>query len=221
MLSQYKPKAVIFDFDGTLADSMWVWDAVDKEFARKRNLPFDKEHAETIAALGFEGTAAWLLEQFGLNESVENLIEEWLEIALPCYANEVQLKPGARELINDLRASGVKVGIATSLQRMLLEPALKSNGVFELFDAIVVCEEVCEGGKSTPAVYQEAARLMGVDLHDCVVFEDVAKAARSAKAGGAHVIGVRDDHMQQIREDLVAVCDAFVNSFEELLQSVS
>lgn len=217
MLLQYDPKAVIFDFDGTLADSMWVWDAVDKEFARKRNLPFDKEHAETIAALGFEGTAVWLLEQFNLEESVEGLIQEWLEIALPCYAQEVELKPGTLELINKLRADGIKIGIATSLQRMLLEPALKHHGILDLFDAVVVCEEVCEGGKSTPAVYQEAARQMGVDLADCIVFEDVAKAARSAKAGGAKVIGVRDNHMQQIRVELIATSDAFIESFEELL----
>ncbi len=210
-------KAVIFDFDGTLADSMWVWDEVDLEFARKRNLPFNKEHAETIAALGFEGTAAFLLDHFGLNESVEDLIAEWHSLALGKYANDVQLKPGARELIDKLRGDGLKVGIATSLQRVLLEPALKNNGVFELFDAIVVCEEVCEGGKSTPAVYEEAARQMGVSLNECVVFEDVAKAARSAKEGGARVVGVRDNHMQQVRVELIAASDLFIESFEELL----
>ena len=212
-----RPNAAIFDFDGTLADSMWVWDKVDSEFARRRGLPFKEEDAETIAALGFEGTAQWMIERYGLTETVEDLIDEWYELAAESYANEVRLKPGAEDFVRQLKAEGIPVAIATSLSRPMLIPALENNGVRELFDELVVCEEVCEGGKSTPAVYLEAARLLGVDLEGSVVFEDVALAARSAKAGGAYVVGVRDDHAQQVRSELIEAADLFVQGFEELL----
>lgn len=216
MLSDFKPRGAIFDFDGTLADSMWVWSEVDRVFAEKRGLDFTEKHSETIAALGFEGTADYLLKEFGLEESVEDLIKEWHGIALGSYSHDVKLKPGAKEFVLSLKEQGTPVAIATSLQRVLLEPALKNNGIFDLFDAIVVCEEVCEGGKSTPAVYEEAARLINVPLNQCVVFEDVARAARSAKQGGAYVVGIRDDHKQQIRKDLIEVADLFCEDFSQL-----
>lgn len=217
MQHNFTPNAVIFDFDGTLADSMWVWEEVDVEFARRRGLPFEKSDAEKIAALGFEGTAAYMVEHFDIEDTVEDLMAEWYEMASDSYAHKVPLKPGAEAFIRHLKEQGIPVAIATSLSRAMLEPALENNGVKELFDELVVCEEVCEGGKSTPAVYLETARLLGVELEGCVVFEDVALAARSAKAGGAHVVGVRDDHPQQVREDLLEAADLFIQDFRELL----
>lgn len=216
MPAAFEPKAFIFDFDGTLADSMWVWHEVDLEFARRRGLHFSKEDSEVIAALGFEGTAAWLLERFGLDESVEDLIAEWYRIAEESYAHNVFLKPGAKELLCSLKDAGYPVAIASSLDRKLLEEALVNNGALDCFDAIVVCDEVTDKGKSTPAVYLETAARLGVDLRDCVVFEDVAMAARSAKAGGAFVVGVRDDHPQQARTDLQEAADIFCEGFDHL-----
>lgn len=216
MSTAFDPKAFIFDFDGTLADSMWVWHEVDLEFARRRGLRFSKEDSEVIAALGFEGTAAWLLERFGLDETVEDLIAEWYGIAEENYAHNVFLKPGARELVSSLKNSGYPVAIASSLDRKLLEDALLNNDALDYFDVIVVCDEVTDKGKSTPAVYLETARRLGVELSDCVVFEDVAMAARSAKQGGAFVVGMRDDHPQQSRVDLVEASDLFCESFTHL-----
>lgn len=218
MSASFEPKAFIFDFDGTLADSMWVWNQVDLEFARRRGLEFSKEDSEIIAALGFEGTATWLLDRFGLDESVEDLIAEWYGIAEESYAHDVFLKPGAKELVCLLKDSGYPVAVASSLDRRLLEEALSNNGVLDCFDEIVVCDEVTDKGKSTPAVYLETASRLGVALRDCVVFEDVAMAARSAKEGGAFVVGVRDDHPQQAREELVRAADIFCDGFEELLK---
>lgn len=216
-IAEVNPKACIFDFDGTLVDSMWVWERVDREFMIKRGLEYTREHTEALAVLGFEGSADYFIDVFGLDERPEDLIKEWQHMALDKYANEVQLKPGARELLEGLHAQGMPIAIATSLQRMLLEPALRNRGILDLFGAVCVCEEVCEGGKSTPAVYEEAARQLGVPLNECLIFEDVAKAARSAKKGGATVVGVRDDHEQQNREELIEAADYFIEGFDGLL----
>lgn len=218
MTATFSPKAFIFDFDGTLADSMWVWHEVDMEFARRRGLDFTREDSEVIAALGFEGTAKWLLERFGLDETVESLIAEWYGIAEESYSNDVRLKPCAKEFVAKLKELGYPVAIASSLDRRLLEASLANNGALELFDAIVVCDEVTDKGKSTPVVYFETAKKLGVSLADCVVFEDVAMAARSAKEGGAYVVGMRDEHPQQARGELKAAADAFYDGFEPLLE---
>lgn len=208
---------IIFDFDGTLADSMWVWDEVDRRFFESRGIPFTQEYGEIIAMLGFEGGAAYTIEHFHLDESADDIIEEWKETAGESYATQVQLKVGAKEYLKRCKQAGMPISIATSLQRNLLEPALKNNGVFGLFNAICVCDELGEGGKSTPRVYEEAARLVGVPLERCAIFEDVVTPAKTAKKTGAYVVGVYDEHKQQATEELRGIVDLFVESWLDLL----
>lgn len=211
-------KGLIFDFDGTLVDSMWVWDDVDRLFLERRDLPYSAEFNETIAVLGFERGADFVIEHFGLDERPEDIIEEWKTLAEEGYATEVLLKPGAREYLEYCRSQGVPMAIATSLQRHLLEPALKNNGILAFFDAICICDELQCGGKSNPAVYLEAARRIGMPAGQCAIFEDVAAAARSAKQTGAYVVGVYDEHKQQATEELRSIVDLFITGYPELLQ---
>lgn len=211
-------KAVIFDFDGTLADSMWVWDEVDRVFLDKRGIPYTEEFGEMIAVLGFELGADFAIEHFNLDEKPEDIIEEWKQAAQDGYARQVKLKDGAREYLESCKAQGMPMAIATSLQRHLLEPALKNNGVYELFDTICVCDELKCGGKSNPAVYEEAARRLGVDAADTAIFEDVVTAAKSAKQTGAYVVGVYDEHKQQATEELKSVVDEFIMSYHDLMK---
>lgn len=205
--------AVIFDFDGTLADSMWVWDDVDRKFLARRNIPFTAEYGEMIAVLGFELGAQYSIDHFHLDENPEDIIEEWKTNAEDGYATQVTLKPGAKEFLKLCKEQGMPIAIATSLQRNLLEPALKNNGVFGMFDAICICDELRCGGKSNPAIYEEAARRLGVSASRCAVFEDVVVPAKSAKETGAYVVGVYDEHKQQATEELREVCDYFIEDF--------
>ena len=109
--------AVIFDFDGTLADSMWVWDEVDRVFLAKRGIPFTDEFGEMIAVLGFELGADFAIEHFGLDESPESIIEEWKSLAEESYATHVMLKPGAFEYLRHCKEQGMPLAIATSPNR--------------------------------------------------------------------------------------------------------
>lgn len=212
--------AVIFDFDGTLADSMWVWDEVDRVFLAKRNIPYTDEFGEMIAVLGFELGADFTIEHFGLDENPEDIIEEWKSLAEEGYATHVTLKPGALEYLRHCKEQEMPLAIATSLQRHLLEPALSNNGVLDLFDVICVCDELQCGGKSNPDVYLEAARQLGVSAERCAIFEDVATAARSAKETGAYVVGVYDEHKQQATDELKSVVDRFIMNYAELLDEL-
>lgn len=214
-------EAVIFDFDGTLADSMWVWDEVDKQFFAARNLPYTDEFGEMIAVLGFERGAQFAIDHLNLDEDPDDIIEEWKRSAEDGYATSVMLKPGAAEYLRHCKSQGMPLAIATSLQRHLLEPALKNNGVFELFDAICTCDELQCGGKSNPTVYLEAARQLGVPANRCAIFEDVATAAGSAKQTGAYVVGVHDEHKQQATEELKEIADLFIDGYGQLLDDAS
>ncbi len=214
---------LIFDFDGTIADSMWVWDIVDQRFLEKRNIPYTREYVEMIAVLGFEDGADFVIETFGLDETQEDIIEEWKATAEGMYATEVELKPACKDWLLSLHEAGWPMAIATSLQRPILEPSLKNNGVFELFNPILSCDELTPHGKSTPIVYQEASRLLGIEPQHLLVFEDVAKCAAVAKAAGFNVVGVRDEHKQQKYDELVAAADFMLESYAEdpaLLQKI-
>lgn len=213
--------AVIFDFDGTLADSMWVWDEVDRVFLTKRNIPYTDDFGEMIAVLGFERGADFAIEHFDLDERPEDIIEEWKSLAEEGYATHVMLKAGALEYLQHCKEQGMPLAIATSLQRHLLEPALRNNGVLELFDTICVCDELQCGGKSNPTVYFEAAHRLGVPAERCAIFEDVATAARSAKETGAYVVGVYDEHKQQATDELKGIVDLFIMDYAELLDGMS
>ena len=208
---------IIFDFDGTLADSMWVWDDVDRKFLAKRNIPFSDEYGEMIAVLGFELGAEYTVEHFHLDEDPADIVNEWKETAEDGYATQVMLKPGARDYLHYCKECGTHLAIATSLQRHLLEPALKNNGVFGMFDAICICDELQCGGKANPTVYEEAARRIGVPIDRCAIFEDVVVPAKSAKSTGAYVVGVMDHHKQQATAELKKVVDRFIMGFDELL----
>ena len=98
--------AIIFDFDGTLADSMWVWNEVDLQFFAKRNIPFDREYVESFAVLGFEAGADFAVENFHLDERPEDIIAEWKAAALDSYSTQVMLKPGAREYLKYCKSCG-------------------------------------------------------------------------------------------------------------------
>lgn len=211
-------EGLIFDFDGTLADSMWVWDEVDREFLKKRGLPYSEEFVEMVAVLGFERGADFVIDHFGLDEKPDDIIEEWKSLAEDGYANHVELKPGALDYLEYCKAQGMPMAIATSLQRHLLEPALKKNGILDMFDVVCICDELQCGGKSNPTVYLEAARRLGIPAEQCAIFEDVATAARSAKKTGAYVVGIYDEHKQQSTEELISIVDLFVLSYAELLE---
>lgn len=211
-------EGLIFDFDGTLADSMWVWDEVDREFLKKRELPYSEEFVEMVAVLGFERGADFVIDHFGLDEKPDDIIEEWKSLAEDGYANHVELKPGALDYLEYCKAQGMPMAIATSLQRHLLEPALKKNGILDMFDVVCICDELQCGGKSNPTVYLEAARRLGIPAEQCAIFEDVATAARSAKKTGAYVVGIYDEHKQQSTEELISIVDLFVLSYAELLE---
>lgn len=210
-------KACIFDFDGTLGDSMWVWEAVIGEFFQGRRVVPRPDDMERLAQLGMARGAAEFVERYQLAQTPQQVIAEWLAAARKKYATEVRLKPGAREFLQQLRARGIKAGIATAQERQTLLLALENEGALPLLDVVLTCDEVCSTGKATPKVYWQAARRLGVQPLECLVFEDVLGPAQQAHAGGFGVVGVRDDSPAQDSAALRAEADDFIDSYRELL----
>ncbi|MBM6699094.1 HAD family phosphatase [Bifidobacterium pullorum subsp. saeculare] len=197
-------KGAIFDLDGTLLDSMGVWDQVDIDFLAKRGIAVPPDYMTKVASMQFRQIAEYTIARFGLKDTPEELMEEWDAMARVMYATCVEAKPGAADYLRRLRASGAKLAVATSLPPQLREPAMAHVGILEDFDAVVSVDDANDVGKDRPDVYLLAARRLGVAPADCTVFEDLLVGMRSAKSVGMRVWAMHDDSSAA---DWPAICE--------------
>ena len=146
-------KGAIFDLDGTLLDSMGVWDQVDIDFLSKRGIDVPDDYMTKVAAMQFRQIAEYTIARFSLTDTPEELMDEWDHMARVMYATVVEAKPYAREYLAQLKESGAKLAVATSLPPMLREPAMKHVGIFDYFDEVVSVDDAGDVGKDQPDVY--------------------------------------------------------------------
>lgn len=210
-------KGIIFDLDGTILDSMHVWEEIDRQFLGKRGVEVPEDYLRSIAPLGFEKAAEYTIERFGFSETPEELIAEWYQMAVDVYATEVELKPFVREYLSFLKSKGMKLGIATSCEPAMFLPALERNGVLSLFESYTIVREV-KRGKEFPDIYERQAEKMGLLPEECAVFEDILKAIQGAKSGGFYTVGVYDVHSRYDWEDIMQAADKCIESYEELME---
>lgn len=211
-------KAALFDMDGTLIDSMHVWARVDEVFFERRGLALPGDYARSISGMSFRGTAEYTKARFGLDESVDDIIAEWDKLCYHEYAHNVRMKPFALEYLKRLRAAGVKLAVATALPDRLYRPVLERHAAFELFDAFCTTSDT-RGDKSTGEIYLLAAQKLGVHARDCAVFEDIYEGLLGAKRAGMRAICVMDASSAHAEAQNRALCDRFIVSFEELINT--
>lgn len=212
-------EAAIFDMDGTIIDSMWVWDVIDVNFLGKRNIELPPDLRAAIEHLSFIEAAEYFKNRFALQDSLEEIMDEWNNMAYNEYKHNVDLKPGAKDYLLKLKALGIKLGLATSNCKLLLETVLKKHGIYNLFDVITTTDEV-ERGKSFPDVYLLTADKLKVSPENCVVFEDILAAVRGAKAAGMRVVAIQDDYSDYQKEHIIKEADKYILEYSELTKAV-
>lgn len=209
-------KAAIFDLDGTLVDSMWVWEKIDIDFLGRHGHAVPKNLKDNITHLSFTQVAEYFKETFSIELSVDEIMNEWHEMAYTEYSNNVFLKEGAKEYLHNLKKSGVKIALATSNSKPLLEATLKSNAIYDLFDSITVTDEV-KKGKDNPDIYLLSAKKLNVDPSECMVYEDIIAAVGGAKLAGMNVTAVYDKASEADCDILKEKADKYIYSYKELL----
>ena len=208
-------KYAIFDLDGTCLDSMWLWEEVDKEFLGKRGFEVPDDYLEAISTIGFQAAAEYTIERFGFDETPEELMEEWTRQAIVKYEEEVKLKLGVKEYITKLKTKGIKMVVATASFREMFMPALKNNGIYELFDGFVTVDDVGKS-KAFPDIYLKAAQIMGARPEDVVVFEDVLEGINTASKAGFFTVGVKEATSAKFEEIIKEKSNVFIESFDEI-----
>lgn len=210
-------EAAIFDLDGTLLDSMSVWNRVDVEWFARHGLQVPENYAQAIAGLSFRESAEYTVNHYAPQMQWRDVIEEWTELAGSEYAESILPKPGAREYVCMLRREGVKLAIATACLPKWFEPCLKRLGLDTLFDAIVSVEENGGRSKEDGDIYLLAAKKLGVKPECCAVFEDVPAGILGAKRVGMCAYGVYDaHHSEKSIRCTEENADKMLHSFDEM-----
>lgn len=206
----------IFDLDGTLLDSLWVWDEVDEIFLTRRGLTVTPDYKQAVAHMGAANTARYTIERFGLHETPEQIMEEWHTLAFEAYRDRVLLKPFVYELLEQLEKQQIQVAAATSSDRTLIEPCLKRLHIFDQFEHIMTVGEVGHD-KSSPVIYQMAAARMGLSPAQCIVFEDILRAVQTAKSAGFFTVAVAEPRSSDDWPLLCQTADCCIQTFADLL----
>ncbi|MCD8300500.1 MAG: HAD family phosphatase [Clostridiales bacterium] len=208
-------EAVIFDLDGTLADSMWVWIDIDREFFATHNMDFPESLNREIEGLGFTETAEFFVEHFDLSETVDDLKNLWNDMAMEEYRTKVPLKPGAYGFLKYLKAHGIRTGMATSNSKELVETFLAAQGIEDMIDAITTVCEVSRG-KPDPDVYLTTAARLGVAPDKCLVFEDIIMGIHAGHNAGMRVCAVDDEFAGKERDEKKQLAEYFITDFSDI-----
>lgn len=206
-------EAAIFDLDGTLLNSMDVWEQIDIMFLRKRSLPVPSNYVTEICARSFEEAAQYTIDLFGLCETVDDIIREWNDMAAYEYAHKVKLLPYALDYLIRLKSHGIKLAVATGLPKELFLPCLKNNSVLGFFDVLCSTDEVLRG-KEFPDIFELAAKRLQTIPERCIVFDDVLPAVKSAKQANMIVCGVYDKYSAHHRAEIERLADYYILDFK-------
>lgn len=210
-------KAILFDLDGTLVDSMWMWGAIDVEFLGKYGYTCPPDLQRAIEGMSFTETAVYFKERFALPLTLEEIKACWVEMSIEKYRREVPLKRGARDFLCYCLEHRIKTAIATSNGREMVEAVVKSLEIGPAIDVIVTACEVA-AGKPAPDIYLEAARRLSVSPEECLVFEDIPAGIQAGKNAGMPVIAVEDDFSRPLTGEKKALADAYIADYYELLR---
>ncbi len=208
-------EAAIFDFDGTIADTAWIWEEVDRTFLGARGIPYTEEYARTLSALGFAAGARYTIEAYGLkDETPEEIAQEWTRLSQALYHTRVVLRAGAERYIQSLRAQGVPTALATVNEPELIL-SIRQVDVEGLFDARVHGRDVGVA-KDQPDIYLEAARRLGARPERCIVFEDVVPGIRAAREAGFITCAVRSPDDLQPLDEVREAAELYLHDWSEL-----
>ena len=210
-------EAIIFDLDGSLVDSMWIWPEVDEEYFVKYGLTKPEGFYEEMEGKSYTEVAQLYLDTFPqLPCTIDEIKQEWNDMTYEKYCTEVPLKPGAREMIETLYAQGVRFGIASSNSIDLVKAVIRALGVEQYFDSIHTSCEV-RTGKPAPDVYLLAARDLQIAPEHCLVFEDVPMGILAGKNAGMRVCAVDDRFSKNLEEKKRSLADYYIKDYYDII----
>ena len=206
-------KGAIFDLDGTILDSMFIWDTIGEDYLRSLGIEPKENLKETFKTFTLEQAAQYYIENYEVTLSVDEIIDGVNKMVEGYYAETVKLKPGIEVFLEKLKAKGIKMCIATVTDKHLVEAALGRLGIRNCFSEIFTCASVGHS-KEEPHIYREAQKHLNTEKGETVVFEDALHALKTAKADGFVTVGVFDIH-EENQEELERMADCYIENYSD------
>lgn len=223
-----KVKGVIFDADGTLLDSMYIWAGVASSYLDSKGIEHDGTEDKIIQEMCITEAVAHCKKKYKLSDSPEQIIADICSFAKNEYFYNAKEKGDIKKLLEALRARGVKMCIATATDRQLISAALKRLSMLDYFSFIITCDEIGKS-KSVPDVYRLALERLGTEKSETLVFEDAYYAANTAIKDGFKVIGVDDascaDYLPKeikcdYRQAMLELCGSCYDDYTKVIKDL-
>ena len=206
-------KGAIFDFDGTLVDSMFIWDTIGEDYLRSLGKKPHEDLKETFMTLTLEEAAEYYRTHYGVTLSVKEIVDGVNTMVEGIYRTRVALKQGVADFLAQLKDNGTRMCIATVTDRYLVEETLDRLGLLQYFSEIFTCAEVGYG-KDKPIIYRKALDHLDTAKNETYVFEDSLFALKTAKADGFTTVGVYDRHENR-QDNLKNLADYYIVDFAD------
>lgn len=206
----------LFDLDGTLIDSNGIWKDVDRVFLARRGIPYTQAYYEGVAHTIFPLAAEFTKRFCGLDESCDEIMAEWMELAQGLY-RQVLPKPGVRAYLEQCRTDGRRMAVVTSSVPEHCRDALEHLEIGAYFERVIFAQEL-NIEKQSPELWRVAASTLGVRPGDCTLFDDSLLSCRGAHAAGMCTVGVYDRYFEANETEMRSLCDEYIYSFTELLR---
>ena len=208
-------KAAIFDFDGTIADSMPMWSCFAENFVAHLGGKAKKGLNKLVNPMSVQEAEIFLRNEYFPEMTLEQMVKATDEYVMARYKKGFDEKAGAGDFIRKMHARGVKMAIATATDREPVFLALSNLGLADYFEFIITCTDAGVGKSSSPKVFDMALERLGAKKEETLIFEDSFYAAKTAKAAGYTVCGVYDDFSQGKKQEMTELCDYYFDDFSK------
>ena len=212
-----KIKGAIFDLDGTILDSMFIWSEIGYKFLEKKNIHLPAGADEQFTTMSLMEAAEYYIKHFDNTATIEGIVADINSLVENFYFNDVLKKPGIEEFLEFLKNRGVKMCVATATDKYMVEKALERNGLLHYFSEIFTCNGV-GAGKNSSLIYDISLEHLGTTKEETFVFEDALYAIETANKAGYNIVGIKDVSEKADPEVIKAYCNYFINNYEEIYQ---